>query len=216
MKPTLAIPFVLAAVATVTGVATPALAAPTADRSAVSAEQLQGVSGTRLVFRNTTDRTLMLYCPDGGIPDNTREHYMGALSPGQEYTFAGYNTAVRGATDVYVRVYTVKNGTDGASPERDTMVATVGAHNPTMGYPFLRVTAGTYEKLGKRYPYIRQEELSEHETHDAWKAVDGNRFRAWIHRDADVSGDDYKTLKITLQDIDTAPTKDWEGGGGPS
>ncbi|HQZ85092.1 MAG TPA: hypothetical protein PLB21_05605, partial [Actinomycetota bacterium] len=55
--------------------------------------------------------------------------------------------------------------------------------------------------------------LSEHETIDAWKVTDGNKFRAWIHRDGDVDGDDYKTMKLTLQDVDTAATLDFTGGG---
>ena len=193
--------------------AAPAGAAP-AGGTATTAEQLQGVSGTRLVFRNTTDRTLMLYCPDGGVPLNTTEYYMATLAPGQEYTFTGYNSRGANATDVYVRVYTVKKNDSGAV-QRDTMVATVGAHNPAIGYPFVRVTAGTYyhEKSKQVVSYKETLDLSEHETHDSWRVTPDNKFRAWIHRDGDVSGDDYKTLKVTLQDIDTVRTLDMQGGG---
>lgn len=209
------------AIAATSTLAGPALAAaapaagPPAAAATVSAEQLQGVDGTRLVLRNTTDKVLMMYCADGGMPGNSKEHFMATLSPGQEYTFTGYNNRGHHATDVYVRVYTVTRNGDTGEVTRDTMVATIGAHNPAMDYPFVRVTAGTYwhEKAERVVPHKRTLNLSEHETHDSWRVTDTNKFRAWIHRDGDADGDDYKTMKVTLQDVDTVRTLDMQGGG---
>lgn len=216
------------AIAAVSGLAGPALAtapaslspaaAPAATTPAeapMSAEQLQGVDGTRLVLRNTTDKLLMLFSPDGGLPDNSKEHYMATLSPGDEYTFSGYNDSGHNATDVYVRIFTATRNGDTGEVTRNTMVATVGAHNPSIGYPFVRVTAGKYvhEKSKKEVPHTRTLTLSEHETHDSWRVENSNKFRAWVHRDGDADGADYKTLKMTLHDIDTVPTLDMMGGG---
>lgn len=211
----LAATITIAALSTLAGPALAAAPAAAAIGTTASAGQLQGVDGTRLVFRNTTDKTLMLFSPDGGLPDSSNEHYMATLSPDQEYTFSGYNSRGHNATDVYVRVYTVKKNTETGETQRDSMVATVGAHNPNMGYPFVRVTAGKYwhDKSKQELPHQRTLGLSQHETHDSWKVEDGNKFRAWIHRDGDVDGDDFKTLKLTLQDIDKVPTLDMRGGG---
>ncbi len=204
----------LAVVALGAGIVPAAQAAPapaSPDATVSSQEQLQGIRGSRLVFRNDTDKTLMLYAPDKGITDNTHEHYMGTLQPGQEYTASGYVDR-NYAFDVYLRVFTVKKSGDGTLV-RDTMVATVGAHNPWIGKPELHATAGTHWANGREHANKATEELSQHETHDSWKVTDGNRFRAWIHRDGDVDGDAYKTMKITVRDIDTVPTKDFTGGG---
>lgn len=191
--------------------AAPAQAPGSADATVAAQEKLQGVRGSRLVFRNDTDKTLMLYAPDQGITENTHEHYMGTLQPGQEYTASGY-VDKNYAFDVYLRVFTVKKSSDGTLV-RDTMVATVGAHNPWMGRPRLHATAGTHWSNGREFANKATKELSEHETHDSWQVDGGNKFRAWIHRDGDVDGDSYKTMKITVRDIDTTPTKDFTGGG---
>ncbi|MFI0432727.1 MAG: hypothetical protein ACH36H_06260 [Candidatus Nanopelagicales bacterium] len=204
----------VAAPAPATAVATAtAAAAPTG--ALVATDQLQGVKGTHLVFRNVTDKTLMLYSPDGGLPTNSKEHYMATLSPGQEYMFGGYNTYGPNASDVYVRAYTVKTDAASGAVGRDTMVATVAAHNPHVGYPFIRVTAGKYwhDKTDRYLPHSRTMGLSEHETHDSWKVSGDTKFRAWVHRDGDVDGSDHKKIKVTLHDVDTTATMDFTGGG---
>ncbi len=199
----------LAAAATVTGpaLATPAIAAPadSASHSAVAGEQVQGVDGTRFVMRNTTSKSLMLYCAEGGDPTSSHEHYMGILHPNREMTFTGYNDT-DGTADVYVRVYTRQKGT--GEPVRATMVAAIAANNHYSGWPYLKVNVGL-DPSGSAYTQTAY--LTQHETHDSWTVTDANRFKAWIHRDGD-HGDGYKTLKLTVKDIDTTPTRDLSYG----
>ena len=180
----------------------PALAAPAAPAdtgsSDVTAEQLQGVMGTRLVLRNTTDKPLAVYTTDKGNVRTHKEYDQGILYPDQQMTLTGYNwgTAENGY-DVFVRLYTTKE--QNGSRVRDTLVNMIAAHNPWGASPYLRLYGGCNSYNAA---YYGLQLLSEHETHDNYH-LKGTQFRAWIHRDGDVSGDDFKTLKVTLKDVDT-------------
>ena len=151
--------------------------------------ETNGVMPTRFVLRNNTGIRMMVFAPLGGDMKSKTEFKVADLAPGAEFTIEGSNSAP-GTSDVYLRLYSVKRGTN----ERDLFLGYTGAHNVWHGCPYVFFGAGDAEPSR----YVDSKGLWEHETIAQWRVV-GTGFQAWVHRDADT--DNRKVMKMTINYI---------------